>query len=152
MRAEIITMLIYSDKYLLNINTVWKHFQVFLPLDSHTQHSWWVMRENSRQGAGSGSLACIGYLWRAPDGWLGGPTLAIHRALCIAVPLCQHVSALPRRDLLSDPPCWDCQQSCQVSPRQSPLTCPVYWRSVSAVRFLLSHFRPRLDSFSLVVN
>lgn len=92
------------------------------------------MWENSRQGAGSGNLACIGYLQRAPDGWLGGLTLAVHRALCITTRLCQHVSALPRKDLLSDPPCWDCHQSCQVSLRQNPLTYPVYWRSLSAVR------------------
>lgn len=37
MRAEIITMLIYSDKYLLNMNAVGKHLQVFLPLDLHRQ-------------------------------------------------------------------------------------------------------------------
>lgn len=136
-RVEIITMLIYSysDTYILNTNTVWKHFQRFFAF-RFTYTAW--LRAGVRKLQARGWLRELGLYptfveitrgmaWRSDMRHPQSPSHH-HATLPACFSFTQEGSAF-QSSLLGF-----CQRSCQVSLRQNPLTSPVCWRSLFAVR------------------
>lgn len=132
-RVEIITMLIYLDTYILNINAVWNHFQGFFSF-RFTYTAW--LRAGVRKLQVRGWLRELGLY----------PTFVeITRGMAWRSDISHPQSPSPRFSdsmfqlhpggiCLPVPPCWGCQRSCQVSLRENPLTCPVCWRPLFAVQ------------------